>query len=168
MQKTSTHCVGPRHRLPYLCETATLLIFQRSRRVACCNEIISSALIFSPCGTPPGHRRQPPRRSPLKMRDRTPPPIANVPLTLHPFVRVPTQTGRQARHTVHLTHHIPVMSSFCTFFFAFLPRKKQFSNYDKCQPVILCASFYYFHYVCQPTHNYLSHDVSPRSGVNGT
>lgn len=66
---------GPRRRLPYLCETATLLIFQRSRRVACRNEIISSTLIFSPCGAPPGHHRQPPRRFPLKTRGhlRTPP-----------------------------------------------------------------------------------------------
>lgn len=155
--------VGPRHRLPYLCETATLLIFQRSRRVACCNEIISSALIFSPCGTPPGHCRQPPRRSLLKMRGcpRYPSRMSHSPDTLHSR---PRAAGRQARHTVHLNPPHP-RNEFLLYFLLcrnafFLPYKKQFSNYDKCQPVILCAFSYSFHYVASRLIIIFSHDIS--------
>jgi len=167
VQKTSTRCVGPRRRLPYLCETATLLIFQRSRRVACRNEIISSALIFSPCGTPPGHRRQPPRRFPLKTRScpRHPSRMSHSPgtrLYQHPSVASPRrQVGRQGTRSIP-TLHIPVMNSYCTFFFAaFLPCKKQFSNYDKCQLLILWMHFCtFFITLANRLIIIFSHDIS--------
>lgn len=70
VQKTCTRrawpCRASPRRLAYLYEAATLLIFQRSRRVACRNEIISSALIFPSRASSPFHREQPPRRFPLK------------------------------------------------------------------------------------------------------
>lgn len=48
-----------RQRLPYLYGATTLLIFQRSRRVACRNEIISIALIFAACArASTSHQRQ--------------------------------------------------------------------------------------------------------------
>lgn len=115
VQKTCTRrawpCRASPRRLAYLYEAATLLIFQRSRRVACRNEIISSALIFPSRASPPFHREQPPRRFPLKTATHplpSPPPSLpnSSPLPLLFFPTIPPPPPSIAL----------VMSSFCAFF----------------------------------------------------
>lgn len=99
-------------RLPYLYEAATLLIFQRSRRVACRNEIISSALIFPSRASPPFHHEQSPLSLSLENGYATIPPPPH-PCQTRPLL--PTTTAaehrsrnefllRFLRHAIHFYH----------------------------------------------------------------